>query len=134
MLQLADAIPRAVAAIGFGAAPKPDRHGVPHLYKLLDRPAHRYICKSKESPAYDSKGAFGSLESASLLTYLTVAGVRAGLVFYDLPPGLSSVQSRLAVLFFQVLTQQLLPFTYMSFYVANRSVLGLALLVLLHIL
>ena len=44
----------------------------------------------------------------------------AGLVFYNLQPGPDSAQSRISVLFFILLAQQLMPFTYMSFYVANR--------------
>lgn len=44
----------------------------------------------------------------------------AGLAFYDLPSGPDSVTRRLALLFFILLLFELLPFCYMSFYVADR--------------
>jgi hypothetical protein len=44
----------------------------------------------------------------------------AGLAFYDLSSGPDSVTKRLALLFFILLLFELLPFCYMSFYVADR--------------
>ncbi len=45
---------------------------------------------------------------------------RAGLAFYNLSDGPESVSKRLALLFFILLLFELLPFCYMSFYVADR--------------
>ena len=44
----------------------------------------------------------------------------AGLVFYNLSEGPESTEKRLALLFFVLLLFELLPFCYMSFYVADR--------------
>lgn len=44
----------------------------------------------------------------------------AGVVFINLPEGSSSTQQRLALLFFMLLLYQLMPFCFMSFYVADR--------------
>ncbi len=44
----------------------------------------------------------------------------AGLAFYNLSDGPESVSKRLALLFFILLLFELLPFCYMSFYVADR--------------
>ena len=46
--------------------------------------------------------------------------LRAGLAFYNLSDGPESVSKRLALLFFILLLFELLPFCYMSFYVADR--------------
>jgi hypothetical protein len=43
-----------------------------------------------------------------------------GLVFYNLAPGPDGVSGRISILFFNLLVQLLMPFSYMSFYVANR--------------
>ena len=45
---------------------------------------------------------------------------RAGLAFFDMSEGPESVSKRLALLFFILLLFELLPFCYMSFYVADR--------------
>jgi len=45
---------------------------------------------------------------------------RAGLVFFNLSEGPESTEKRLALLFFVLLLFELLPFCYMSFYVADR--------------
>ena len=44
----------------------------------------------------------------------------AGLAFFDLTGGPEAVEKRLALLFFILLLFELLPFCYMSFYVADR--------------
>ena len=44
----------------------------------------------------------------------------AGLAFYNLGEGPDNVSKRLALLFFILLLFELLPFCYMSFYVADR--------------
>ena len=44
----------------------------------------------------------------------------AGLAFYNLGDGPEAVSKRLALLFFILLLFELLPFCYMSFYVADR--------------
>ena len=44
----------------------------------------------------------------------------AGLAFFDLSAGPEAVEKRLALLFFILLLFELLPFCYMSFYVADR--------------
>lgn len=44
----------------------------------------------------------------------------AGLVFISQPEGAASTQQRLALLFFMLLLYQLMPFCFMSFYVADR--------------
>ena len=44
----------------------------------------------------------------------------AGLAFFDMSEGPESVSKRLALLFFILLLFELLPFCYMSFYVADR--------------
>ena len=44
----------------------------------------------------------------------------AGLVFFSLGLANAYVQERLALLFFVLLLYELLPFCYMSFYVADR--------------
>ena len=44
----------------------------------------------------------------------------AGLVFDSLPEGAASTEQRLALLFFMLLLYQLMPFCFMSFYVADR--------------
>lgn len=44
----------------------------------------------------------------------------AGLAFFDLSDGPEAVEKRLALLFFILLLFELLPFCYMSFYVADR--------------
>ncbi|KAK9834196.1 hypothetical protein WJX81_007595 [Elliptochloris bilobata] len=44
-----------------------------------------------------------------------------GLIFYDLPETPGAIFQRLATLFFLVLLYDLLPFCYMSFYVADRK-------------
>ena len=45
---------------------------------------------------------------------------RAGLAFFNLSGGAEAVEKRLALLFFILLLFELLPFCYMSFYVADR--------------
>ena len=52
-------------------------------------------------------------------SYKTCA-LPAGLAFYNLSDGPESVSKRLALLFFILLLFELLPFCYMSFYVADR--------------
>jgi hypothetical protein len=46
---------------------------------------------------------------------------RAGLVFHDLPDTATSTRARLSVIFYVLLVFQLLPFSFMSFFVADRS-------------
>ncbi|BDA42962.1 ABC transporter G family member 22 [Coccomyxa sp. Obi] len=59
-------------------------------------------------------------DTTSRLFLSTWVGCLAGLAFYDLPSGPDSVTRRLALLFFILLLFELLPFCYMSFYVADR--------------
>ena len=49
-----------------------------------------------------------------------LCAIGAGLVFFNLTDGAESVEKRLALLFFLLLLFELLPFCYMSFYVADR--------------
>lgn len=46
---------------------------------------------------------------------------RAGLVFFDLGNSATDTFKRLGVIFFMLLLFELLPFCYMSFYVADRK-------------
>jgi len=54
-----------------------------------------------------------------------MCGVAAGLVYYNLAPVPGGSFGRISILFFNLLAQLLLPFSYMSFYVAKRCVLML---------
>ena len=61
----------------------------------------------------------GQSFALTLFQGLKVA-IPAGLVFDSLPEGAASTQERLALLFFMLLLFQLMPFCFMSFFVADR--------------
>ena len=58
---------------------------------------------------------------ASRMLMSTWVGTLGGLVFIALPPGPNSVFQRLAILFFTMMMYELLPFCYMSLYIADRK-------------
>jgi ATP-binding cassette, subfamily G (WHITE), member 2 len=102
------------------------RGALPTATKAAPTTAHRYPATYRTQ--------FAVLLHRSLLAQLrnptdvtsrlllsTWMGTLAGVVFISQTPGTASVFSRLALLFFTMLMFQLMPFCYMSLYIADRA-------------